>query len=392
MSTKETKTIVAIDIIKSIINVYFDTFFVFYFFNVANYEIIPLAKYYMTMYIFIGIGFVLIRKFMKQNIKVPYFRIGISLQALYIAMIMLLKNNIINYIYLVAFVKGLAEALYFYPKNILNTEKISNEDRQKYSGYINVINNIIAVIIPLLLGIALTYIDYISLGKIFFILFIVMFIVSFYLKDIKTNKKNFDLKSYMKLINSNSNLKIIHYEPLLSGLTFSSGVMGIILTLFKIYNFKSNLSLGIVDSICAALCLITCYIFASKVKKFRKILWISGIFSTASLIIFMFSPTPTSLIIYLFTSNSFLTMMTLIVSHVITNLSNQSDLGKMYKAEFYCMRDVFYSISRTLGYFILLIICILFGKNIINYVLILPIISLIVETLLMNKVLKNLDL
>ena len=62
---KEDKAIFIIDILKNIINVYFDTFFVLYFFQVANYEIVPLVKYYVVLYLAIGIGFILIRKSMK---------------------------------------------------------------------------------------------------------------------------------------------------------------------------------------------------------------------------------------------------------------------------------------------------------------------------------------
>ena len=43
----ENKAVFTIDILKNIINVYFDTFFVMYFFKVANYEVLPLAKYYL---------------------------------------------------------------------------------------------------------------------------------------------------------------------------------------------------------------------------------------------------------------------------------------------------------------------------------------------------------
>lgn len=106
----------------------------FYFFGVANYEVVPLAKYYFTLYLFVGIGFFLIRNSMKGNIKVPYFRIGIALQALYIALIMLLKENIINYIFFVGIIKGIAEGFYYFPKNIIDTEKVNNEGRQKFNG------------------------------------------------------------------------------------------------------------------------------------------------------------------------------------------------------------------------------------------------------------------
>ena len=52
-SMSEKKAIFFINILKNTINVYFDTFFVFYFFKVANYEVLPLAKYYLTLYLFI---------------------------------------------------------------------------------------------------------------------------------------------------------------------------------------------------------------------------------------------------------------------------------------------------------------------------------------------------
>lgn len=72
----EKRAIFLITILKNIINVYFDTFFIFYFFKVANYEVLPLAKYYLALYFFTGIGFFLTRNSMKKNIKVPYLESG----------------------------------------------------------------------------------------------------------------------------------------------------------------------------------------------------------------------------------------------------------------------------------------------------------------------------
>jgi len=71
----EVKAIFTINILKNIISVYFDTFFVLYFFQVANYEVLPVAKYYITLYLFIGIGFFLIRKAMKKILKFHIFNL-----------------------------------------------------------------------------------------------------------------------------------------------------------------------------------------------------------------------------------------------------------------------------------------------------------------------------
>ena len=207
---KEKNVIFTIDILKNIINVYFDTFFVFYFFKVANYDVIPLAKYYISLYLFIGIGFILIKNGMKKNLKLPYFRIGISLNALFIANIMILKEDIINYIVPIVILKGLGDGFYHFPKNILNSEKITNEDRRKYSGIINSVNKVVSIIIPLVVGVILTYIDYTNLGKIFFLLFIVMFIVSFNFKEQNNIVSTFDMKKFFYVVKKNSNIRNLY--------------------------------------------------------------------------------------------------------------------------------------------------------------------------------------
>lgn len=383
----EKKALFVINILRNIVSVYFDTFFVFYFFGVANYEVLPLAKYYITLYLFIGIGFFIIRKPMKKNIKVPYFRIGISLQALYIALIMLLKENIIHYIFLVGIIKGFAEGFYYYPKNIIDTEKVTNEGRQKFSGIVEIINKIVSIVIPLCLGVLLTFFSYASLGKIFFVIFIIMFFVSFYLKDENINHKKLEFKKFFRLVRENQNVRYSLLNPILSGLTYSSGVMGVIVTLSKIYNFKTNLNLGVVDSICAGLSLLVCVLFTLKIKpkSFNKVMMISGILSFMTILLFAFYPNRNILILYLFIRNSCVTIISLITSNVVVNLSNSKELNEELKPEYYCVLDILYAISRCFGYLLLLLVCLMFGMEYINYILILPALAILLEAIYIGK-------
>lgn len=384
----EKRAMFFINVIKSIINVYFDTFFVLYFFKVANYEIIPVVKYYLVLYFFVGVGFFLIRNAMKKNIKVPYLRIGISLQALYIATLLLLKENIINYIFLVGFLKGIADGFFHYPKNILETEKVSNKERQKFSGLIFTLEKTSNIVVPLLIGIILTYISYIELGKIFFLLFIVMFILSFYVNDKEYNMNNkMQFKKFSKLIQKNKDLRNSFFIPLLSGFTYSSGVMALVVTLTKINVFKTNLNLGFVDSLCAILFLLVSIFYTTKLdkKNFKLYSKISGIVSFITLIIFAFKPSITILIIYLFVRNSFMGIMHLISNNMTHNISNSKVMKEEYKAEYYLIRDLIYTISRCSGYLLLLIISLKFGISNINYVLIIPAISLLLDGYILSS-------
>lgn len=387
----EKKAIFLIDILKNIIGVYFDTFFVFYFFKIANYEVLPLAKYYVSLYFFIGIGFFSIRRAMKKNIKVPYFRIGISLQALYIALIMLLKDNIIHYIVFVGILKGVADGFYHFPKNLLNSEKITNQDRQKFNGLVNTVNKVMAIIIPLILGVLLTYFSYVSLGKIFFCFFLVMFLLAFRIEDENYSEQSFEFKKFFALVRKNKNIRLSLLIPFLSGFSYSSGVMGTIITLAKINQFKTNLNLGFVDSLCAALSLFACLWFTIRLKpnSFAKIMNITGIFSFVILILMAFSPCSWVLVCYLIIRNTCILTINLITDQVTVNLSNCDELKTKYKPEYYCVRDILFSLSRCLGYLLLLLISFLFDFRAINYLLLLPACALLLESIIVGKLSKK---
>ena len=384
---KEKNAMFWITILKNITASYFDTFFVLYFFEVANYDVIPLAKYYITVYLFLSIGFVLIRKFIKRNQKIDFFRIGVSFQAIYIALIMILKERIVDFVIPVAIVRGLADGIYHFPKNVMDTEKIKNEDRQKFSGMINIISNIAAILIPILLGVLLTFYSYVSISKIFFILFIIMYVITFWLKDEgKQVDKKIEWKRFFNLLKTNKNVRNGILAPLLSGFTYASGVMGVIITLSKIYNFKTSLNLGIVDGLCAVLTLLSCIVFTIvKKNKFNKIMIVSGLVSFISLILSAFFPNKITLIIYLIVRSSFINIIYQITSNVRVNLGNCDELKKDLKTEYYLITEFIYTIARCFGYTLLLLVCLLLGTKYINLVLILPAIAILLEGLIIGN-------
>ena len=56
-------------LLRSMVFIFIDTFFSLYFFTLVNYRILPMAKYYLFTYLFLFIGFFLIRNFMKKEIS-----------------------------------------------------------------------------------------------------------------------------------------------------------------------------------------------------------------------------------------------------------------------------------------------------------------------------------
>jgi len=173
----------------------------------------------------------------------------------------------------------------------------------------------------------------------------------------------------------------------LSGITYSSGVMSLIITLSKIFNFKTNLNLGFVDSFCSLLSLLVCFLFTLKIKNtsFKKILNIAGIISFLSLILMAIYFNVYTLVFYLLVRYSLIIIVNLITDNIIFNMSNWKDINTEFKAEYYFLREVMLSISRSLGYLLLLIVSFLGGISFINLILIFCALALLFECFLVGK-------
>lgn len=81
--------------------------------------------------------------------------------------------------------------------------------------------------------------------------------------------------------------------------------------------------------------------------------------------------------------------MNLITNNVVNNLSNSKELKDNFKAEYYLFRDIMFSVSRCVGYLILLLVCLIFGMEYINYILIISAISILFEGVIVNKIAKQ---
>ncbi len=91
------------------------------------------------------------------------------------------------------------------------------------------------------------------------------------------------------------------------------------------------------------------------------------------------------LIVYLLIRNSLVKFFELIDDNVTVNLSNCEEIKTTYKAEFYCIRDIVFSISRSIGQVVLLLVCLFWGMENISYILILSAFAILIEGIILGK-------
>lgn len=388
---KDKLSFTLINILRNVVSIYFDTFFTIYFFKLVNYQILPMAKYYLVIYLTIVFSFWVLRNAVKKNFKVSYFRIGLSFTALYIAAILMLKERIPNYVYLVAILKGLGEGFYYYPRNVLNSTKITNAERKRYDGTINAINQVTSIVMPVVLGLLIDSYSYIQMGKVVFILIIVCFLLSFLVEEglRETGEEKINVKGFLKKIKNNKKVKEALLVQFLRGFTISAGVLTVVMSLYKINYFQSNSKIGSLNSILGILTCIACIVYSMKVKK--KVYKTFTILTTVSLSILLvglaIKPDQNLFIIYLFVYSFGVAIINLLGDNITVNCSNDESISEK-KEEYHLILETVLGISRTLGYVALLAIGLIGNFELLKHILTFSIIPLV---LLCIVVIKNLD-
>jgi len=355
--------------LRKIISVYFGQFLVFYFFTVANYDIKPIAFYYVFELSFLGISFFFIRHAMKSNHRIPYYRIGLALQALYLSLVMILKENIIYFAPFVGIINGMGEGFFYFPNNIMYPNIVRDDERKKFEGYLNLVSNIFSIIVPFLVGYFLMYFDYVQIAKVVFCLIIITFFLSFGFHDGVYSKKKSNLKAFFQVLQKNVWLKKQFIATFLSGFTFSSGALSLAVTIYTIFAFETSLNLGIITSIFAFLTCFCSYYFAKFMneKSFGCYIIIVSFVAVISIFFLGLVPCKMSVLAYQFSNAIGIHLLSLILSIYCSKGANHKDVKSELQSEYFLVRELTFSLARVSSFLFILSLVTVFGMSALKF-------------------------
>ena len=120
-----------LNIFKNISLIFLDAFLVLYFFQLSNSNILPIGIYKLISVITIWLVILLVRNICKSKHRINLLRIGIILNFIYFFALIILKEKVVDYIYLVGVLYGLEEGFYYSVYNMIESDGITNNLRQK---------------------------------------------------------------------------------------------------------------------------------------------------------------------------------------------------------------------------------------------------------------------
>ena len=200
--------------------------------------------------------------------RIILLRLGIFLDFVYFLTIILLKNNIINYITLVGLLYGLSNGFYYSANNIMESNSISNKERAKFAGTYTAIEAILTILFPVIFGSLINATGFLKSLVIVIAIVIIRIVLSFIFKDKdfpESNKVNF--KKYHELTKDDVKFKQTYKVEFLNGLVFSEAAFSYIVIIYIIKVFSDSFSLGIFTSIFNIITFFIGIYFAKLLKK-----------------------------------------------------------------------------------------------------------------------------
>lgn len=388
----EQNIIIIMDAIKKIMTIFLGPFLTAYFISTSTNSILNIAIYYIFTYATMALSTLVVASLVEKRNRIKIFRIGIILNFIYILIIILLKEKIINYLPIISILYGISASCYYFPYNLFIINKVKNTERTNYMVKLFITISVVGILFPIIFGSIITITNYILTAVIVLFISLIQIILSFFITD----NHNGDLEEYnlkKTWLELKKNKQVINClaGEFFIGMNICNGALEIVMVILILNSFKTNINLGIITSIATLLSILVVKIYGLIYNKRddKKVIIVSSIIPVISLIIFLILKTNTTVIIYKFSYVIFAEILSLVRKIKIFNLSNSKIVNKSNQCEFNAIREVTLNVGRVTGYTLLLLAGLTQSAVVLNIVTIILTLSLLVMSINLTKVKKN---
>lgn len=271
---------------------------------------------------------------------------------IYFLFIIILKEKLVDYIFLIGFLYGLEEGFYYSVYNMIESDGVKNNDRSKYIGTYTLVKNIISIIFPLIFGGIIQKSGFINaaLFALFIVVLEIILVNVFEDSNIpRNNKTNF--KGFWKVIKNQREFRRIIESKVCAGLTYSEGALSYVITIYIIKIFSESVSLGIFTSIFSIISAIIGLLFVKVIKpKHYNILIIStSIITIILLCILIWNCNFVTIVLYNLFQTISKGLTDLINEKNVSDFSNVRSIKREFKVEYFLSIETALFVGRVIS-------------------------------------------
>ena len=202
------KSFLMSDLAGKVISVFKDIFLGIYFLKITQGNIVDVSMYYITFYLTYLICLLIVNKLQKVNL-VSMFRVGIFFNMMQCIILLIVGDQISNYIIPFAIFASIGNAFYYYLEQILIKRVNKEGNFQNYITKDQILKYSINIILPIILGYCISKNSYELAFIVLIVLISISFVFSLFIKGFDLKHGKINLKKFFENINNNGNKKLM---------------------------------------------------------------------------------------------------------------------------------------------------------------------------------------
>lgn len=388
-TSKNTKLLLVINTIRKIIDIFLGPFLTAYLFKVAVENIKIISIYNIFSYIAIAIIALIIGRILKNKYEMQIFRIGMISKFIQLAILIILGDNVVNYIWILAIIAGFSTETWSFPLNLFSSRLVSNDEKKNFVVYKIILNNLVKVLIPFLLGSIITVKNFETTAMIILILSFIQILLSFKMKFKRENNnenKKLNIIKEVNHIRNNKKLQRFYMIKFFKGMAYE-GALDTAVTLLIIMSFNSDFSLGVITSIISLLAMLSSYAYKriKNQEKMKLLIIVSFIIILISSIMLVFITNQYTIVGYNLIFAFFLQFIMVVEEIQTLKFTNSDVINDLNRVETYVLLEMFLNAGRIISYILLFIVGIYNNLYLLEILIIFLVISIGAETINLIK-------
>lgn len=386
MEQNNRKYIAIIAFLRKFISVFFSLFFNIYILKIVNNDMNFILKY--TVYSVV-LGFVLeyiLLKIINSKNASFIYRMSFILSVLSIAILIIFKENIVNYIFLFKTLNTMRSLFYAVPYELIIIGSNSNKSMSSYLANLNILENITAILTPMFSGFVIEKFSYNTVFVILAIETVLIILISLKIKDFTVQDNKMNLKEYWKISKNKKHLKDI-YNCMFFRRISVQGAMTELLPIVLFLRLGTEFSFGSYNTMFAVISIISLQILKiinnkNINKKFYPymaiVIFISSLFV-------IFNASFVTLLIYYILMNSFGTIIESESCSAVYAAIKVDNLEK-YRKEHIMTFNIYMFLGQIISYSLVFVLYNYFyNVNILSIIIAILMFFLIIATIYLRK-------
>ena len=349
--SRDLRLLLVFSALRNVTDLFLGTFLISFIMRISPTEILSVSMYKLFEYAATCAGFFMFAHWCKHYNKVSVFALNQIPKIALLLAIILLGDNVAEYVVPLGLLYGIGAAMYHLPMNLMVGEKSTRDTVGLYMGAKTATNYTVKVVVPVILGFFIDTGSYTSVAYVLLGLSVLeLFLMAFLSPSRHRTRRPLDFGGFFRCMMRFPVIRTLFAMEIMRG--FGMGLLASVITMYTVFMFKTDLNLGIFTTLFSLFSILTSWLLGrfGRPRHYPYIILLAMFISAMGISLFVWRTTPITFLGYNLVYATAIVILDQLCAVNMFKLSNSKCITANHKIEYFVFRDFALFIGRWVGY------------------------------------------